>query len=79
MYPGVDIEQLKVAHPGSDDDGIWYIRHPSTRVEVQIESSKGVVPFLVESSQDSSCATGRTVEETVALVAKQLGLAARTA
>ena len=23
--PGIHIEQLKVIHPGADDDGLWFI------------------------------------------------------
>jgi hypothetical protein len=26
--PGVQITQLQVAHPGADDDGLWFIRMP---------------------------------------------------
>ena len=46
-YPDVAVEQLQIAHPGADDDGLWFFRHPSTSNEVQVESSTGAAPFLV--------------------------------
>jgi hypothetical protein len=78
-HPGIQVEQLKVKFPGADDDGLWYFRHPAGRGEVQIESSAGTVPFIVESNQTSARATGNTVEETVSLVASLLGLGDGTA
>jgi hypothetical protein len=47
-HPGTDVRQLKVKFPGADDDGLWFFRHPTTSVEVQIESSSGMCPFLIE-------------------------------
>jgi hypothetical protein len=35
--PGVEVEQLKVSHPGVDDDGLWFIRLSGKSGEVQIE------------------------------------------
>jgi hypothetical protein len=43
--PGVHIEQLKVKHPGADDDGLWFINIRNHEEEVQIESSGGHVPI----------------------------------
>jgi hypothetical protein len=39
--PKLVIEQLKVSHPGADDDGIWYITAPDLPGEIQIESWNG--------------------------------------
>jgi len=36
---GVQITQLQVAHPGVDDDGLWFISVPGRTGEVQIFSS----------------------------------------
>lgn len=44
----VSWEQLKVVHPGADDDGIWFFRRGPTAVEVQVESWNGMCPFVVE-------------------------------
>lgn len=32
--PGIRIEQLRVAHPGVDDDGLWFINIPDHENEV---------------------------------------------
>jgi hypothetical protein len=50
--PGIRIEQLNVAHPGADDDGLWFINIPVRENQVQIESSEGSCPFLIESNFD---------------------------
>ena len=78
-HPGVLVEQLKVVHPGADDDGLWFFRHASCPFEVQLESSAGQCPFLFESSASSAASTARTVAEAVALVSSGLGLAAPAA
>jgi len=72
--PNVRIEQLKVAHPGADDDGIWFFHHPATDVEVQLESSTGNCPFLVESTDSTDRLQAGTVQQAVLLVVTGLGL-----
>ena len=61
QIPNVQIEQLRVTHP-ADDDGLWWFRVPN-RSEVQVESSTGNCPFLIET--DLSSATTATLEETI--------------
>jgi hypothetical protein len=77
-FPGLTVEQLRVTHPGADDDGIWFFRHPGSRNEVQVESSTGAAPFLVE-ADDEQPATAGSVTEAALLVAAGLGLRDRTA
>ena len=48
LHPDAAIEQLKVKFPGADDDGLWFFRIPSEREDIQVESSTGVAPFVVE-------------------------------
>ena len=72
-HPEIAVERLAVRHPGADDDGLWFFTHPGARGEVQVESSTGAAPFLVESDDDPP-GTARTVGEAVALVATRLGL-----
>jgi hypothetical protein len=55
--PGILIKQLKVAHPGADDDGLWFINIPDRENQVQIESSEGSCPFLIESDSTTSVST----------------------
>ncbi len=66
--PGVRIAQLQVARPGADDDGLWFITIPGRAGEVQIESSHGSCPFLIESDFNAERFHGRTVDEVVQTV-----------
>lgn len=77
-HPGITCEQLFVAHRGADDDGLWFFTHPDRSGEVQLESSTGQLPFLVEGTDSAARETARTVEQAVALVALRLGLIAST-
>jgi hypothetical protein len=77
-YPGISSEQLRVAHPGADDDGLWFFTHPRGVGEVQLESTTGTLPFLVEGTDSPACDTADTIEQAVALVAARLGLRPRT-
>jgi hypothetical protein len=75
-YPDLLVEQLRVLHPGADDDGLWFFRHASSPHEVQLESSSGKCPFLFETDASAQCATVNSVAEAVDIVAVGLGLAA---
>ena len=74
-YPAIAVEQLHVTHP-ADDDGIWFFTHPAGRGEVQVESTTGSAPFIVEGDDDPRADTNCSIAETVALVASRLGLPA---
>jgi len=65
---GVHIEQLKVRHPGADDDGLWFINVSGQENQVQVESSEGNCPFLIESDFNDERYYGHTVDEVVATV-----------
>jgi hypothetical protein len=73
-HPDISATQLAVRHPGADDDGLWFFRHPNTDVEVQLESSTGTCPFVLESSGSADRFTASTVEQSVALVVAGLGI-----
>jgi hypothetical protein len=66
--PGVQVTQLQVAHPGADDDGLWFVTIPGTDGEVQIEASHGSCPFLIESDLSDERFHGHTVDEVVSTV-----------
>ncbi len=68
--PGVEIEQLQVSHPGADDDGLWFIKIAGRTGEVQIESSSGTCPFVIESDLSSETLHGRSIYEVVGTVMK---------
>jgi len=65
-HPAVVVEQLKVAHPGLDDDGIWFFRLPPEKKDVQVESSTGAAPFVVEG--DAVAIHGAGVDQATAEV-----------
>jgi len=65
ICPGVEVRQLKVLHPGADDDGLWFFSQPESPFEVQIESSYGTCPFLIETGESPERFTTNTIAETV--------------
>jgi hypothetical protein len=66
--PGVQVTQLQVSHPGADDDGLWFIKIPGRDGDVQIESSHGTCPFIIESDFSSETFHGHSVDEVVSTV-----------
>lgn len=72
--PGVRIEQLGVKRPGADDDGLWFINIDGRKGEVQIESSQGVCPFLIESDFNNERQYGHTIQEVVAIIKRLYSL-----
>jgi hypothetical protein len=66
--PDVELEHLQVTHP-ADDDGLWFFRRRGrSSWDVQIESSSGVCPFLVETDLDNERRWGQTPEEVVEII-----------
>jgi hypothetical protein len=72
LLPAISIEQLKVKYP-SDDDGLWFVNHPGANSEVNIESSTGEYPLLIETNDDSF--TTHNLQETITAVVRGLGVA----
>lgn len=66
------VEQRPVAH-AAVDDGIWFISLPSASIEVQLESSTGNCPFLVESSLSPERVHAATIGEAINVVTTMLG------
>jgi hypothetical protein len=60
QLPEVDVVQLQKIHP-ADDDGIWWFRLPGIEKDIQIESSYGNCPFIVE-TDELCCEQARNVE-----------------
>ena len=69
---GIEITQLQVTHPGADDDGIWLVKVPGRTGQVQLESSFGACPFVIESDFSDDKHEGRTTEQVVSIVTKLL-------
>ena len=72
-HPELVHEQLEVTHP-TDDDGLWFFRHPGSAYEVQLESTTGQCPFLFETDANDARVMASSVEEAVAMVVRGLGL-----
>ena len=73
QIPEVIVWQLQKTHP-ADDDGIWYFGLGEASNDVQIETSSGMCPFLVETDEQSShqARTAQTVAETVQMIVAYL-------
>lgn len=65
-HPAIVVEQLKVAHPKADDNGLWFFRLPPDKKEIQVESSTGSAPFVIEG--DAIAIRGASVDEASAEV-----------
>jgi hypothetical protein len=66
--PGVQVTQLQVKYPGVDDDGLWFIKIHGRTEGVQIESSHGSCPFLIESDFSPERFHGQSIDEVVSIV-----------
>lgn len=75
-YPGITIEQLR-AQPGTDDDDVWFVRHPLALVDVQVQSPNGEAPFSIESDL-APPTVAPTVAAATRLVIARLGLLSTT-
>jgi len=53
--PAVSVVQWHKVHP-ADDDGIWWFRLPGVEKDIQLESSYGTCPFMVEHDDTPSAA-----------------------
>ncbi len=69
LLPNVIIEQLHVSHPGVDDDGLWFFKLPNNdQRDIQIESSCGQCPFILEHNEMRGISdrwTAKSVDEAV--------------
>ena len=74
ICPAIEVQQLQVSHPGADDDGIWFFEQPGSEFEVQIESSEGMCPFVVETDENDVRITTTSIDETVEIVTRLLHL-----
>jgi hypothetical protein len=73
LFPAISVDQLRPKH-SADDSGLWYVRHPESTAEAQLESTSGNCPFLVESTASSSRQIAASVPQAVTIVVAALGL-----
>ena len=67
-FPDVIVDQLKVTYP-ADDDGLWYFHLPEKpKDDIQIESSYGNCPFLIENMRNDDRENGESVEQVVSII-----------
>jgi hypothetical protein len=67
-FPELIVNQLQVNYP-ADDDGIWFFHIPADPADdIQIESSSGLCPFLIETNRDDSRRIGETVQDVVRII-----------
>jgi len=72
VHADVLCQQLPVVHPGADDDGLWFFTRPGIANEVQIESSSGRCPFLIEHRKSDERRTGTTPEDVASTIQEWL-------
>jgi hypothetical protein len=70
-HPEIAVSQLKVTH-AADDDGIWFFKSKASKFEVQLESSKGTCPFLIETDESAERYNGGTPAEAETILLKLL-------
>ncbi len=71
IEPSINVSQLKVTHP-ADDEGLWFIKYKNR--EVQIESSTGMSPFLIEGELEGQTKNDVYSEEAIKIILEWLGL-----
>ncbi|HEX2905443.1 MAG TPA: hypothetical protein VHO69_01175 [Phototrophicaceae bacterium] len=71
-HPDVQVEQLQVIHP-ADDDGLWFFRR-TNEAEIQLESSSGNCPFLIESNLHNNRLNATTIEDVIQIIEEELDL-----
>jgi len=66
ICPDVLVRQLQVKHPGADDDGLWFFERDN--LKVQLESSSGNCPFLIEQSSTPQRLHADSIEQAIAIL-----------
>lgn len=67
VHADLNVTQLAATHL-SDDDGIWFIKSTNFSGEIQLESSNGECPFLIESDLNEKRQTACTIDDTIEIV-----------
>jgi len=75
LYPGLTISRLDVRHPGADDRGLWFFRHPTCAFEARLQTASGSCPVELTCDRGMSPALITTADHAILAVAEKLGLA----
>jgi hypothetical protein len=73
--PDVIVRQHWVRDPRKEDDGVWWFCLTGIEKNIQVESSYGVCPFIVEHDDmrsSSEAESTETVEEAVEMIVAYL-------
>jgi hypothetical protein len=73
FHPEVTVDQLKVTH-SADDNGLWFFKAKGSVLEVQLESSSGNCPFLIESNAHPRRLQANSIEEAINVLIEELNL-----
>ena len=68
--PAVKVEQYWVKNPRVDDDGVWWFWLPGMEKNIQLESSYGSCPFMVEHDDMKSSSEAEIAQSIEGAVAK---------
>lgn len=68
--PDIGVRRLKVSHE-ADDDGIWFFSAEGA-IEIQLESSTGNFPFLIEASANQRRTSVSNVDEAIGVICSEL-------
>jgi hypothetical protein len=68
--PDVRVQQHWVRDPRKEDDGVWWFCLPGITKNIQIESSYGVCPFIVEHDDMKSSSEAESAETVEVAVEK---------
>ena len=69
-FPGTKVNEWDAMNPRSFYYSLWFFNIPNVDGEIQIESTSGNCPFLVESCLNDDRYNGDTVEEVVSIIEK---------
>jgi hypothetical protein len=70
QVPGLQARQIQVVHPGVDDDGVWMVGTGGPRI--QLESTTGMCPFLIETDAGPERFTASSIEEAVSIALREI-------
>lgn len=79
QVPDVEVWQLQPSHP-ADDDGIWWFYFRDIKDDIQLESSYGNCPFIVETNE-LCCDKARraeTIADAVTMIVEYLNMLKKT-
>ena len=77
-HPAIEVEQLSVKHPGIDDDGLWTFKRAGLALHVDLESSFGNCPFIVENTSNDIRREAKTVDQALSILIELLCAGAPT-